>query len=109
MKYTETIELPKELYERVNRLLALYSLEEMTDEELMAAGANTHQCEGIFEARFKDGSFLTYDLCSGSSNYYDDVVWHKDNWDVTLESDFELSDISFDIHGVEYEVKVVPV
>ena len=67
MKYEATVQLKKSTFNRVNKLLAIQSLSEMTDHELMAAGANTHHCEGIFEAKFEDGSRVTWDLCSGST------------------------------------------
>ena len=75
MTYTETVKISKKEFDRINRLLEIDNMEEMSDEELRAAGANTHHCEGVYSVRFEDGSSMNYDLCSGSENYYDDVVW----------------------------------
>lgn len=111
MKYEATVQLKESTFNRVNKLLAIQSLSEMTDHELMAAGANTHHCEGIFEAAFEDGSRVTWDLCSGSENYFDDIVWHNgsegnDTEDITFECSFELSDFSFGVHDNSYDVHI---
>ena len=106
--YKECVYIEPGLLERVNRLLDIKSLEEMSDKELLDAGANTDQCEGIFSVTFDDGSSLNYDLCSGQSNYYDDVVWTSasGDHDIVLECSFELDDIEFDVDGVGYIVTI---
>ena len=105
MKYTEIVKISKEEYERVNKLLALSSLEEMTDEELLEAGANTLINETIFDVKFEDGSILTYTLCSGTHNYFDDVVWNKGDEEIVPECMFELCDFSFAVGNDEYAIK----
>lgn len=106
--YKEQVVIEPELVKRVKRLLDIPSLEEMSDQELLDAGANTDQCEGIFSVTFDDGSTLNYDLCSGQSNYFDDVVWTSGDGkqDVILECSFELDDIEFDVDGVRYIVTI---
>lgn len=74
-KHEVTVHITPEEFARVNRLLAIESLEDMTDSELLAQGANTHQNEGIYSAKFDNGSSINFDLCSGIHNYWDDVVW----------------------------------
>lgn len=106
MTFTETVSISKKEYERVNRLLALSSLEEMTDEELLKAGANTDEYTGVLDVTFEDGAYLTYDLCSGSHNYYDNIVWHKDNMEIVIDCMYELDDFSVVIEGNEYCVKL---
>lgn len=104
-----TADIPRSVFDRVNRLLAFdTSFEEMTDEEMRAAGVCDHYCEGIFAANFDDGSRLNFDLCSGSSNYFDDVVWTSADGteDVVLECGFELSDIEFEENGEVYVVNL---
>lgn len=107
-KHTETVQIPAQEVSRVNRLLAIVSLEELTDSELIEQGANTNQNEEIFCVTFDDGSSLSFYLCSGLCNYWDDVVWTSadENRDVTLECAFELDDIEFEIDAEEYCVKV---
>ena len=109
MEYKTEVKISKKEYDRINRLLHIYSLEEMTDEELQEAGANTHHCEGVFTANFADGSTMNYDLCSGTENYYDDVVWTSPDGsrDVIIDCEFELSDdIEVEIDGNLYIVKI---
>ena len=108
-KHICTVNLPRSVYDRVNRLLSFDTpFEEMTDEEMMAAGMRDNDCEGIFTAAFDDGSSLNFDLCSGDSNYYDDTVWTSadGSTDVTLECAFELSDIEVEIEGEVYVVNL---
>lgn len=110
MIYEETVKLPKEMFDRINRLLDIEDLEEMTDAELLAAGANTDQHEGIFSVRFEDGSTMNYDLCSGQTNYYDDVVWTSpdEKRDVVLDCSFCLDTVEeVEIDGNLYRVRIV--
>lgn len=108
-KHICTVNIPRSVYDRVNRLLAFGTpFEEMTDEEMRAAGVRDHYCEGIFAANFDDGSCLNFDLCSGSSNYFDDAVWTSADGrtDVALECAFELSDIEMENDGEVYVVNL---
>lgn len=110
MKHTATVIIPKEEQDRINKLLAIPSISELTDEQLDAMGAYTDMCYGVFYVDFDDGSSLNYDLCAGSENFYDDIVWFSPdgNRDVTLECTFEFdNDIGFEVDGEEYEVKIV--
>lgn len=71
-------------------------------------GAPLYIREGIFEVTFDDGSSLRFDLCSGTHNYWDDVVWTSadGNTDVTLDCEYELDNIEVDIEGETYIVEV---
>lgn len=93
-----TIHITSDEFSRVNRLLAIESLEDMTDDELLAQGASTHQNEGIYYAEFDDGSSINFDLCSGVHNYWDDVVWtNRDrNIEVEIESELYIVKIAID-------------
>ena len=73
--FKETVRILKSKLDAVNRLLDIESLEEMSDDELLAAGVNTSYSERIYQVTFEDGSTLDYYLCSGTTNYYDDVYW----------------------------------
>lgn len=92
MKYYATVKIPAKEFDRINRLLEIDNMEEMTDRELQRAGANTHHCEGVFTAHFLDGSSMNYDLCSGTTNYFDDVVWTSPDGsrDVIIDCAFDL-------------------
>ena len=104
MKYEETINIPKSEYERINRLLAIESLEEMTDEQLRAVGANTDVHEGVYGVTFEDGCMLRYDLCSGFSNYWDDVLFVNGESEYVPECTFELDDFELKINENTYVV-----
>lgn len=108
-KYEATIRLAASEFDRINRLLAIDSLEEMTATQLLEQGANTDSCEGVYLARFENGSTLNFDLCSGQHNYWDDVVWTSADGkhDVVLDCEYELGDIEVEIEGDLYCVKVV--
>lgn len=108
MKHTAIVKILKSEQDRINGLLDIPSLSEMTDQELYEAGANTDSCEGVYYVRFGDGSFMTYDLCSGQENYYDNVVWTgKNGREIFLDCSYELADIEFDVDGETYEVKIL--
>lgn len=109
VRHEEIVYIPASEYDRINRLLEIECLEDMTDEELLEQGANTDVYEGILYVKFDNGSFLTWDLCSGQSNYYDNVVWTSadEKNDVTLECTFELDDIEFEIDSELYIIKVI--
>lgn len=107
-KHIATIHIPANEVDRVNRLLGIESLEGMSDGVLFMLGANTDHSEGIFGVTFDDGSSLRFDLCSGTHNYWDDVVWTSadGNTDVTLDCEYELDNIEVDIEGETYIVEV---
>ena len=109
IKHEQTVCISTSEFERINRLLAIESLEDMTDEELIQQGANTDVYEGILYVEFDNGAVLTWDLCSGTHNYYDNVVWVSpdDNREVVLDCEYELGDIEVEIDSELYIVKIV--
>lgn len=109
IKHEAIVSITKDEFDRINRLLAIESLEEMTDSELIGQGANTDVCEGIFYVEFDNGTSLSFDLCSGQHNYWDDVVWTNadSTKDVVLDCAYELDDIEVEIENELYIVKVI--
>ena len=109
VKHEAVIYIAANEFERINRLLAIESLEVMSDDELIKHGANTHVCEGIFHVVFDNGASLNFDLCSGLHNYWDDVVWTNadGNGDIVLDCEYELDDIEVEIESELYIVKVI--
>lgn len=107
--HEEIVHISKSEFDRINRLLAIDSLEDMTDSELIEQGANTDVNEGIFYVKFDNGASLNFDLCSGQHNYWDDVVWTSADgkWDTVLDCDYELGDIEVEIGYELYVVKIV--
>jgi hypothetical protein len=90
-------------------MLAIPSLEDISDDELRNMGAETDSCEGIFAVYFDDGSSLNFDLCSGRNNYWDDVVWTSADGsrDIVFDCEYELDDIEFEADGELYIVKII--
>lgn len=109
IKHEATVYITTNEFDRINRLLAIESLEEMTDSELIEQGANTDVCEGIFHVEFDNGASLNFDLCSGKHNYWDDVVWTSadKSVDITLDCEYELDDIEVEIENELYIVRIV--
>lgn len=108
-KHEATVYLTYDEVARVNRLLAIDSLEDMTDSELLAQGASTDQHERIYCVKFDDGSAISFYLCSGIHNYWDDVVWTNPDGsaDVVLDCDYEIGDIEAEIESELYIVRIV--
>ena len=108
-KHRTNVRLTGSEFKRINKLLSIESLEEMTNQELIACGANTNVCEGIFAVTFDNGASITFDLCSGNHNYWDDVVWRSPdgNTDVVLDCEYELDDIEVEIDKELYIVNIV--
>lgn len=109
IKHEAIVYIPTSEFDRINRLLAIDSLENMTDEELIEQGANTDVYEGLFYIEFDNGSVMTWDLCSGTHNYYDNVVWTSADGinEVVLDCEYELDDIEVEIESELYIVKVI--
>lgn len=109
IRHEETVRISSSEFDRVNRLLAIESLEEMTGDELLKFGANINVCEGVFHVVFDNGSHLNFDLCSGTNNYYDDVVWTSadESLDIILDCKYELDDIEAEIANELYIVKII--
>jgi len=109
IKHKEIVRISENEFNRINRLLEIESLEEMTDDELIEQGANTDVCEGIFCVKFDDGSSINFDLCSGQHNYWDDVVWTSADGkeDIVFDCVYELDDIVVEINGELYIVEII--
>lgn len=107
-KHEATVSISRSEVERINRLLAIESLENMTDDELIQQGANTHYNEGIYSVVFDDGSSMNFDLCSGITNYWDDVVWTSPDGsrDIILDCGYEIDDIEVKIDSELYIVRL---
>jgi hypothetical protein len=108
-KYEEIVYLSESEIIRINKLLAIHSFEEMTDDELIANDVNTDTREGVFYAEFSNGAALAWDLCSGRENYWDDVVWTSPDGkrDIVLDCEYELNDIEVEIESEIYIVHVM--
>lgn len=89
--YEVTIDFPMDEFLNINRLLAIESLEDLDEYDLKRLGAKQDDEQGIMYIAFDDGAVLTFDICSGSHNYYDNVVISKDGNEYVPECTFEFS------------------
>jgi hypothetical protein len=89
-KYEYTIDFTKEEFDHINKLLSIRSFDDLTEDEMARMGAKRDDFQGIFWIKFPDGAEMTYDLCSGSNNYFDDIVLTLGNNEYVPECDFEL-------------------
>ena len=78
MTYRETVKIPKEIFERMNKLLNIDDLNNLTKEEKLL---NPKQDDfiGLIFMDFENGNSITVDVCSGSHNYYDNCVLKDGN------------------------------
>ena len=103
-----TIGILKSDYERYNALL---DISDLTDELLRSGnnywGARVDDYIPGFCATFDNGKYITIDLASGSSNYYDNIVlWGEDDRELfTLDCTFEIEDFEFEFENEIYKVK----
>lgn len=102
------VALPGARIREVRNLLAVESLEDMSDEELDAKGAKRHDRQFVYDVGFPDGSAVAYELCSGSVNYWGDVVWTSPGRTRTVncEPEYGLGDLEIQIDGTTYVVRL---
>lgn len=108
MKYVEVVDIERSEYDRINRLLSIESILDLSDEQCREIGANTLSTEGVLFVEFEDGSTLNFDLRSDNGRYYDDVVWTSPDGseDIILDYEYAIDDIEFEWNGDEYFVKL---
>lgn len=78
MKYVSEVEISRKEFDYINRLLRDIDFNDDSDEmqdiiDKLDAHKYSHPCGFWFD--FDDGSHITIDIYSGSSNYYDDCLW----------------------------------
>lgn len=102
------VTLPRTRMAEILALLRIDNLEDMSEEELDAEGAKQHDRQFVYEAGFPDGSTVAYELCSGSMNYWGDVVWTSPDRTETVdcEPEYGLDDLELEIDDKTYVVKL---
>ena len=95
-----------ELY-RIRMLLDIQSIEGWEDEKLERLGIVKDSVETIISVAFEDGATLDWQLCCGTGNYYDNVVFqYPDGTYTDLDCSFYLDDIEIDTGSTIYIVKL---
>ena len=111
MTYKQKIKITQEELNYYNSLLSL-DLDECSPyynrDEIELLGAKTDDYVGIAVAEFTNGNYVTIDLASGDSNYYDNIVlYNKDGQELVVEDcSYELSDFCIAYNGDEYIVEL---
>ena len=105
--YKVTVNIQKPVYDRLLRILDIDDISKLSQEEVGELGVGPDQQSRVYVAKFDDGSFITYDICSGTHNYFDDVVYiAPDGRTETLECTFSLDDLEIERNGNAYLVKL---
>lgn len=80
--YKETITLRKELLDRVNSLLSIEDLNNLTEEEKLLQ-PETDEIINIASVLFSNGNTIDIQVCGGMFNYYDNsVLRDKDGYEI---------------------------
>lgn len=106
--YTVKVPISKNEIHRIKRCLNEESLEEMSDEELEKWKYKKDSIELIYNVEFPDGCSLRWELCSGTHNYYDNVVFSfNDGTWTEFDCDYDIDDIEVETYHTTYIVKLV--
>ena len=112
MTYKQKIKITQEELNYYNSLLSL-ELDECSPyynrDEIELLGAKTDDYVGIAVAEFTNGNYVTIDLASGGSNYYDNIVLYDKDGQELVVSDckYELSSFNLFYQDDIYEVEFV--
>lgn len=109
--FKEKIKITQEELNYYNELLEL-SFEDLEKykHDFERLGAKQDDYIGIRTVEFKNGNYITIDLASGMSNYYDNIVlWSKDNQELSVsDCNYDISSFEMfydeDIYVVEMEI-----
>ena len=112
MEYIGSYELPKKQLDYYNELLQLDlddCLPYYNEDDINRLGARKDDYIGIACIEFDNGNYVTIDLASGGSNYYDNIVlWNKEGKELMcLDCDYSLSNFDFEYENDIYHIYLV--
>lgn len=90
MVYTEDFKIAKDELSRLQALLDIDDLTEVDEEKLDQLQGKQDDFIPLLSTTFKDGSVLTLDICSGSQNYYDNLVIQTAGGEYAPDCTFEV-------------------
>ena len=111
MTYKQKIKITQEELNYYNSLLSL-ELDECSPyynkNDIERLGGKNDDYIGVRTVEFENGNYITIDLASGGSNYYDNIVlYDKDGQELVVEDcSYELSDFCIAYNGDEYVVEL---
>lgn len=92
------VEITREEFNNLQRFFDIdfwdynYEKDEYTQQELIdELGARCDDTYPLFTFKFENGDKITYDLCSGGANYYDNVCLEYNNGEDELWFDCDYS------------------
>lgn len=110
MTYKAKIKMTDNELNYYNDLLRLDLEDESQQHDIERLSAKKDDYIGIRHIDFENGNFITIDLASGCSNYYDNIcLFDKDGYELTCsDCTYEINSFSLfyenDIYDVEIEV-----
>ena len=112
MEYVGSYRLTKKQLDYYNELLLLDlddCLPYYNEEDIERLNAKKDDYISIACVEFDNGNYLTIDLASGSSNYYDSIVlWDKNgNELMCLDCDYNLGNFEFEYENDTYHIYLV--
>lgn len=93
--YVATTKIGRKQFNRINRLLAEVDFDNSSREMediIRELGATEDAWDCGFQFNFKNGTKIFIDIRSGSSNYYDDIMWKSDDDEVLFDCNYELNE-----------------
>lgn len=111
-KYIATVDISRKDFDRINKLFDVEfensdvsEMEELINQ--LDARRDTMPYSFYFQFDDDADSYITLDICSGNSNYYDNVVFCNDNQEeVVFECAFQLDEENeYEVSGVTYICK----
>lgn len=111
MIYKAKIELSQAEITLYNRLLEEIDFDDDTKEmqdKIAELGAKQDDQIGIYSYEFENGNYVNIDICSGSSNYYDNIVLFDKNGNELWvnEYDFRIDSFEFELDDDTYIVEI---
>lgn len=112
MVYRKEVKITQEELNYYNELLQLdleESLPYYNKNDIERLGAKTDDYIDIRVINFENGNYITIDLASGTSNYYDNIVlWNKNNEELLVsDCNYEISSFELFYGDDIYEVKFI--
>ena len=104
--HEEKIFITEKELERIRQLLNISNFSLYSEDVLKSMNAKEDDCQYLFAVTFDDGSTLTWDLCSGQTNYYDNVVFIHNGIEEDLDCCYELDDIEIECDNDIYIVRL---
>ena len=111
MRYVEKFRISVEELKHYNELLQLDLEEDLpfyNKDDIERLGAKKDDYIGIGVIEFENGNYLTIDIASGTSNYYDNIVLYSECGEelYVLDCDYKIDSFEFDFEDSTYVIEI---